>query len=186
MRLFIAVGPSPAVTGAVGRLVAALLPLEPRAGWLRPSDAHLTLAFLGEVGSERLGGVEEAMAEAAAAAAPFRATLGGIGAFPSWRAPRVVWLGVREGERPLAELASSLRTGLGRRGFEPQEREFHPHLTLCRLKPGRRPERLRETLEGLDFSASMEVSEFSLYRSRLSPAGAEHVALRAQAVGRGA
>ena len=64
-----------------------------------PEQAHLTLKFLGDTGTDR---VSELVAELERAVEdsgvdPFSAEFGGLGVFPSIDYISVVWLGVRDG-----------------------------------------------------------------------------------------
>ena len=55
----------------------------------------MTLKFFGEVDSERLDVIAEALRFAAAGAGPLSLRLGDLGAFPSRSRPRILWVGVR-------------------------------------------------------------------------------------------
>jgi 2'-5' RNA ligase len=93
-----------------------------------PGDKiHLTLAFLGELASDRQ---EEAMRAAQDThGTAFTLGLDRVGSF---RRARVAWAGTSEAPRPLLDLQAMLAAKLAERGFELEEREFAPHLTLAR------------------------------------------------------
>lgn len=99
-----------------------------------PENWHITLRYLGrveEVAYERfLHGLEEVTAAGA-----FRVVLGGIGAFPNPTRATVVWVGVAEGEEELAHLADIAEEAAVGAGLPPEERPYHPHLTLSRVRP---------------------------------------------------
>ncbi len=76
----------------------------------------------------------EAAREAAASHTAFGVAFGPPGAFPTAKKARVIWLGLNHGNEPFAQLAASLETALDARGFEPEGREFSPHLTLGRVR----------------------------------------------------
>ncbi|HKJ59555.1 MAG TPA: RNA 2',3'-cyclic phosphodiesterase, partial [Halobacteriales archaeon] len=96
MRLFVSVDLPASLSEAVA---AAQDPLREAAGlsFTDPTQAHVTLKFLGETPRSRVSRVESTIEAAVTAAgvAPFEATFGGLGAFPSEDYIRVVWLGVR-------------------------------------------------------------------------------------------
>lgn len=173
MRLFVSVEPSPEVREWARSAAEGLKPKAARLRWLPPENAHWTLAFLGEQPEERLPAVREAMERAAEGRRPFSVSLGGLGAFSSWRKAKVVWVGLSSGERELVELAHALEAELRGRGFALEDREFSAHLTLARAKA---PERL-EALEGAALpprpSPSL-VTELALMRSRLEPKSARY------------
>jgi RNA 2',3'-cyclic 3'-phosphodiesterase len=120
-----------------------------RARWVKTAQLHITLQFLGDHESDA-----EAIAAARSLAhAPFRIALSGIGDFG-----HVYWLGVAHGE-PLIALANDLGAALRARGFVLDDRPYHPHLTLARVRRAKRVE-----LEAQ--SSPFDVREFALIESR--------------------
>ena len=103
----------------------------------------------------------------------------GVGAFPQVRRPRVLWAGVREGAESLHRLQPKLESALSAFGVPSEDRSFHPHLTLGRV---RRTERLGglsaeiQKWRDVDFGPS-SVSELVLMRSELRSTGAIHTPL---------
>jgi 2'-5' RNA ligase len=70
----------------------------------------------------------------AAARAPFKAELSGVGAFPSIRQPEVIWLGIETGREALADLAAATETACAALGWAREEKPFRAHLTLGRSR----------------------------------------------------
>ena len=103
------------------------------------ADAHLTLAFLGEVDHADLASVCRAVAEASAPFSPFELRIRGLGAFPDPARPRVVWAGIEGDLETLGALQRALVSGLSKAGYRPADDRFHPHVTLGRVKGGRGP-----------------------------------------------
>lgn len=106
-------------------------------GSVRPvpvGNFHLTLRFAGEV--ERVG-LERLCAalDQAETPAPFKMGLGGLGAFPKPSRATTAWLGVESGRDSLARLAEAAEEAARAAGRPPEERPFHPHLTLARFRP---------------------------------------------------
>jgi 2'-5' RNA ligase len=116
-------GASGGVTGAGGG---------PRPRWVRSESLHLTIRFLGNTPPEAIGGLDEALDEAASGVEPIACRLAEGGAFPSGSRPRVLWIGVAEGASALANLARRVEDALAARGWERDERPFAAHLTLAR------------------------------------------------------
>ncbi len=108
-----------------------------RLRWVKPHNVHFTLRFLGEIPAAHLARAVVAVRETARMAAPFAVTIAGLGAFPNFDRPQVVWLGSREGGEGLERLAGTLEASLARQGFAPESRPFRPHLTLARAKDDR-------------------------------------------------
>ena len=120
------------------------------AKWVEKAKLHVTLQFLGD--AERDDAVRVAR-EVAARNAPFAMTLGGVGDFG-----HVLWIGVID-PAPLTVLADDLGQELRKAGFTLDDRPYHPHLTIARVK--RAP---RVHVEGR--TSSFAVPAFSLIESR--------------------
>jgi 2'-5' RNA ligase len=142
--------------------------------WVKPENLHYTLRFIGDVGADGLRRVSEAAASAGAAHAPFDAELGGVGAFPSPKRARVIWLGMTSGAEALIALAKDLEAELHRLGFERAEHPFSAHLTLGRVRnPGRD---WSETLAAAHVSnpPRFRVDRVLVVESQLSPKGSTY------------
>ncbi len=134
-----------------------------------PENWHLTLRFLGsveEVTYERflagLGGVEER--------GPFTVRLGHLGAFPRPKRATVVWIGVDRGVEDLVELNLVTEGAARAAGLPAEERPYHPHLTLARVRPPRDV----SDLIGTRFDLGWVVDRVVVYRSLLGTGGARY------------
>jgi 2'-5' RNA ligase len=137
-RAFIAILLSPEARDAVTEEVERLRPLSRAVAWVPRDNLHLTLRFLGEQGEERLADALAAVETTAAAGEPFTLGLHGLGAFPGLERPRILWVGVAEGALAARGLQARLEAGLAERGFPPEARRWHPHLTVGRVFDDRR------------------------------------------------
>lgn len=136
-RIFIAVELDPALHQAVIDLQHRLQTAGARIRWNKPGQLHFTLRFLGEITPAQLALAKIATREAVEDAEPFTITLHGLGAFPSFHRPQVVWVGVEEGAAELQALAATLEEHLTHHRFPAEERPFKPHLTLARIRDER-------------------------------------------------
>ncbi|SRR6266568_3023756 len=183
MRLFVALDIDDAIQQRLDDYVRTLQPRLPRVRFVASSNYHVTLKFLGEVQSAEP--VRERLQKVGVA--PFEVTLANVGFFPNEHAPRVFWAGINAPLMP--GLARSIDQSLQGLGF-PQEREFHPHLTLARNGSGRprprRGERSPEAFAQLSKIVSsspapefgtMAAREFFLYESKLSSVGPSYYKL---------
>jgi 2'-5' RNA ligase len=181
MRLFVAVGVGDEVRSAAARVRGAVEAriqqsggTPPRLLWVAPRALHLTLRFLGEQPDDRVPTIVGALSEPFACP-PFTVTWHGLGAFPSPRHPRAIWLGVRTGAAELGRLEVEVARRLG--GLAPGEagaetRPFHPHLTLARVKTDARTVHWPAVLEAATVSdVTSHVGRVSLIRSRGLPGG---------------
>lgn len=175
-RLFVALDGGPAIAAAISRAVVGERPHAPRASWTADTAAHITLVFLGNVPDERLQSVRAAVREAAHRHPPLTLSVQGAFVFGHPTHPRTLWAGVDGDLEPLLALTADLRGALVPIGFEPETREFHPHLTLARARGrGGDPDlarcaaRLRDHAFGVVHARAV-----TLYRSQLLPSGARH------------
>lgn len=167
-RLFFAIPVSDEVRAAAAQAMAELRLSGADCRWTAPENLHLTLRFLGQTSLERLPELRDVLAKAARRPW-FWASFAGLGAFPSWDAPRVVWIGVAEGAEELAALAAAL-------GPPEEGRPFSAHLTLGRLRGKTNLESLKSAADRLRLPPMRQkVERLALYESRLSSAGATYV-----------
>ena len=94
IRSFIAVDLQEPVLAAVRALQARLARLNADVRWVRPGGMHVTLKFLGPVEAARLERVRASVATALDGHPTLQLRVHGLGAFPSWRRPRVLWVGL--------------------------------------------------------------------------------------------
>jgi len=150
--------------------------------WTRVSGIHLTLQFLGDVAEANLPNIKSVLAQVGQQHRPFTLTVGGVGCFPDAKRPRVVWVGVQEAGGALATLQRAVEKSLKPLGFEPEQRAFHPHLTLGRTEKTIRSvdqRRLGEVIAGAQVGelGQIHVESFRLVRSDLRPNGAIYTSL---------
>lgn len=176
IRMFVAVD----VPGAVkDQLLERMTPYRdrlPGARWTQPSSWHVTLKFLGWVWPRLESTVRAAVADVGPrSGAPFEARLTQVGAFPSAARARVLWAGLADAPAGrFAEITQLLDDSLAEH-FEPEHREYTPHLTLARLVPPRRVDEFVPGLVGTDVSSGLfPIQDLVLYRSHLSPKGATY------------
>jgi len=137
-----------------------------------PEQIHLTLRFIGDIDGALFHDVREKLAGVEAAAPTL--SIRGVGHFPPRGAPRVIWAGV-EPAAALLEVRSAVNRVLAGLGIAAEERNYHPHVTIARLKNssiGRIADFL--TSNSLLQSPPFTVGTFTLFTSTLSPKGAIH------------
>jgi 2'-5' RNA ligase len=181
MRLFLAVNLPPEQRERIRRAAEPLRSARLPVRWVTADALHLTLKFLGEVPEARVSAITEAADAVAARFPSVTLELGGVGAFPNLRSPRVVWVGM-QAPPELARLAAQIEEAMAGLGFARENRPFSPHLTLGRAERDARAgdfQRLPELAAAFDYAARVEVSSVDLMRSHLSPAGARYERLHA-------
>lgn len=172
-RTFIAVDLDAGVRAGIVRLQEELRSAGARLRWVRPDNLHFTLRFLGELPPAQVARAVVATREAVAAVAPFALTVGGLGAFPSFERPQVVWIGTTVGGEALTALARAVHEALRRARFPADDRPFRPHVTLGRARDDRQwgelvraLHRYRDVVVG-----DQRVRAVTVMESRLLPEG---------------
>lgn len=148
--------------------------------WSDPATIHLTLRFLGEIDDGQVELVRSTLDRALADQPAFTFQIDTrLGCFPSWKRPRVFWIGVGHNESAVRRLNRTIERELVARGFDAEQRRFHPHLTIARVKRGVNRTELQSlatALQEIELEAfgQVEVNKVTLMRSELKPDGAVH------------
>jgi 2'-5' RNA ligase len=136
------------------------------------ADLHLTIKFMGNVATQKVEAVSNAAALAVNGLAHFPIVFQGTGVFPGPRSPRVLWIGIADQTAGLAQLQSSLEQECMAAGFPEEERPFHPHLTIARIKEPQLARALATDHLDLSFKpVEMLVAELHVIRSQMSSKG---------------
>lgn len=173
MRLFVAID----LPDGFAEAVAAVQDRLRDAAGLRftdPSQAHVTVKFLGDTDEDRLPDVREAVETAVddAGVGSFRATVSGLGAFPSPDYISVVWAGIDTGADEMRRLHEAVERETTAIGFDPEEHEFTPHATLARMNDARGKEHVQRVLRETDPTiGSFRVEQLRLKESVLTDDG---------------
>ncbi|MDZ7374016.1 MAG: RNA 2',3'-cyclic phosphodiesterase [candidate division KSB1 bacterium] len=184
IRTFIAVDVPAQCKQRIADLQKELRAYPGRVTWTRAEGIHVTLKFLGNVEATRIDAVAEALARAVRGAQRPRLCARGTGAFPSWRSPRVFWIGVEDEGGNLARIQRAVEEELEGLGFPREGRPFTPHLTLARVKAPGSVAAMVARLREVDFRTEpFEAEEILVMRSDLKPQGAEYTPLRRVPIG---
>ena len=155
-----------------------------QASWSHGQNIHLTLKFLGETPQSRVGDLSQATSRVVEGFSPFTIVVEQNGVFPKHGPPRVLWIGITDQSGKLVELHSRLEDECAKEGFPKEERPFHPHLTLARLRkpPGART--LAFAHREMKFEAiEVKVSELLVIRSELSSEGSRYTVISTHRLG---
>lgn len=139
--------------------------------WTGSDNQHVTLKFLGSTTPALVDDVAARCSSVAREVRPSDIRLGSLGAFPSPRRARVLWVGLEDPAETLAGLAGRLDAALEPLGWAAEKRTFSAHLTLGRFKV---PQRLGPLPPLRTPPAAFPLTQFGLWRSRLSPQGARY------------
>jgi RNA 2',3'-cyclic 3'-phosphodiesterase len=183
IRAFIAIELSPEIQAG---LQQAGKTLQTRTGvlpvrWVPVKNIHLTLVFLGDVVAASLEALKAMLGSEITGHRSFEMTVGRLGAFPSLRKPRIIWIGV-SAPPDLLSLQHSIAQGTVHLGYPAEDRPFSPHLTLGRVSKNASPEQVRKIgeileIEKIETLGTMPVASVNLYQSDLQPGGAVYTRL---------
>ena len=179
IRAFIALDLPAGVKTALAKVQQELKIFKLKAKWVDFGGLHITLKFLGNIPPNRVIEISALIDEVGRRHPAFNITLDQIGAFPKIDYPRVIWVGVTQGREKIAAIAQNLESILEKIGLAREKRAFHAHVTLGRLKSPQARTGLKEGVVKLQDSInlSLPVDKITLFKSTLSPAGAEYTPL---------
>lgn len=132
-------------------------------------NLHLTLRFLdvvNEVVYDRFLAALAPMADQGT----FRMKLSHLGVFPNPRRATVLWAGVGAGTLELARLNEIAEEAAQTAGLPAEERPFHPHVTLSRIRP---PHNVSPLLDQ-NLDVAWRCTTVVIFRSHLSRGGASY------------
>ena len=161
----------------VESIVASLSSL---GGDLKPverENIHLTLKFLGNVSPTKLEEVKSAIAKVTFPS--FSLEIKGAGAFPNLKRMNVIWVGVGEGWSEVELIFEQTEKLLHQLGFSRETRAFSPHITVARVKSGRKRDEIAAFLGHLadESFGTFPVEKVRLKQSILSPSGPKYSTL---------
>ena len=149
--------------------------------WVPAENMHLTLKFLGDVSPSNVEFLMQMLRNEADIVRCFKIQLTGLGAFPSLKRPRVIYIGI-QAPAALDTLQRGIESASRRLGYETEERPFSAHLTLGRVKQNvtaTDQQKIRRAIEAtqVDLLGNARVDSVHLYRSELKPSGSVYTRL---------
>lgn len=174
MRSFIAINIPEWLKDKLGEIQERLRGVPGEISWARKPSFHLTLKFLSNILPGQIQAITEVIRTATYGIPPFPLRITGLGIFPHINRPRVVWIGIDDSTGNLKNLQYNLENGLEKLGFEREEREFSPHLTLGRVKLLKNKVPLIKLIETYKLEGDwvFQAENVSLMKSELKPTGA--------------
>ena len=147
--------------------------------FVKPNSIHLTLKFWGNIQPAQVDDIALTVAQEIRDQPPITLRPAGLGAFPSLRKPRVIWIGMEGEVQRLNGIQARVESALEPLGFAREKRGFRPHLTIGRVKDRRRLQSLVDAMATLEMEPfnSFDADEIILYKSDLRPTGALYTKL---------
>ncbi|MFW2371690.1 MAG: RNA 2',3'-cyclic phosphodiesterase [Gammaproteobacteria bacterium] len=164
-RLFFALWPSDEVRERIAQAFKRAPQSSMNGRKVAPSNYHITLHFIGNVGPEQQQCLH--LAAQSVVADGFQLTLDRFGHFYK---PRVFWFGCQHVPQALEQFQKQLGEALSRCDYQPDARVYAPHVTVMRklIRPGE-----------LSTAAEIQwdVSEFVLVESKSTAEGVQYEAI---------
>jgi 2'-5' RNA ligase len=131
MNHFLALRLDDDTTARLSAVIDRLRAWELPARWTHPADLHVTLCFLGPLDADAAAQIPAAISLVAGHLRAPRLRLAGLGAAGGRQAPRAVFAACADPEGDAEGLHRDLAEALD----QALERDFRPHVTLCRPSP---------------------------------------------------
>ena len=185
VRLFIAISFPPSLRQAIASATAPMRRAASTVAWVSEERLHLTLKFLGEVDEDRVQPLADALRGVGRGHRRLSLRVGGLGAFPTLRQPRVIWMGV-ERESRLELLRHDIEAACDGLGYQVEGRAFRPHVTLGRARDGLAAEEARAlatAARAISYGEMMDVHSIDLMASERVPDGPRYRVVAAAPLG---
>jgi 2'-5' RNA ligase len=153
--------------------------LKKNESFLKPvpsGNYHITLKFFGSVESGQADSIANAFLSLDQLK-KIEYKIEGIGTFPSIDNPSVIWAGLKCDEKALSEVFKTVERFAAAFGFFPEKRKFMPHLTLARIRNGKKISPVFQEYiirEKHSFFTSSVFRELVLFESVLKNTGSEY------------
>lgn len=173
MRVFISIEIDSEIKKKLSEYMSMLKRTGADVKWISPENIHLTLKFIGNIEKDSLIDLNKIINDAVSCTGPFSISIGNIGAFPSLKKPRVVFVCVQEKGNDLLQIYEKLNKGVERLGIVKESKKYVGHITLGRVKSQKNISKLKEMLnsERECCFGFEKVTSLSLIQSKLTPTG---------------
>ncbi len=179
MRIFIAIDTPESIKQEIETIQQKLKSAGADVRWESQNKFHITIKFLGDTKEELLPKIYEIIKNISTKIYTFPLIYRNLGCFPNKRQPRVIWIGCEDVTSSLTKLKMELDVNLKSLGFEIEDREFHPHITLGRVKSQTGIKNLIPIIESLIFESRItECREILIVRSVLKSSGSDYTILK--------
>jgi 2'-5' RNA ligase len=131
MRLFVGIEIDKILKSQISALQDDLKKHVIKGKWKDPLNIHITLKYLGPVPIDKIETIGRELERLCSRIHSFSLRLGDIGFFYKAERIKVMWLGVSGDLVQLHDLYSGVENSMEKLGFERENRDFKPHVTLA-------------------------------------------------------
>jgi 2'-5' RNA ligase len=184
LRLFIAIETPAQVRSDMSKVRDQLRESGADVRWEPEEKFHATLKFLGGTEGDLVPEIIAGLRSVAGTKSPLSIMYRSVGCFPNLRNPRVVWIGIEDNSRTLMPLQQSIESAMSGLGFKPEDRPYHAHVTLGRVRSTKKIRNLLTIMESITFeSQPVTIREIAVVRSDLRPTGSVYTTLHSIPLG---
>ncbi len=140
--------------------------------WVEKKNLHITLKFIGEIEEGKIPLISKILDDVQDKFKTFKVYLSESGAFPDFRFPRVLWVGIHPEEK-IKEIFDFMEKKLEKIGVLREKRNFHPHITIARVK-----KKGKINFKKKNFNEDFEIKRVILFKSELNPDGPIYTPLK--------
>jgi 2'-5' RNA ligase len=135
------------------------------------ANIHFTWRFFGDTPMDKIEKIQSELSKLEID--PFIIEVGGVGAFPNMKRPRVIWVGVQDNIDLMRELKVKTDSLLANVGYAVERKKFIPHATIARVRAVYEREQILNNLQDLseETVGSMTVTGIKMTKSTLTPSG---------------
>lgn len=181
IRSFLAFDVPKDVRQKLARLIADFSKRETGVKWISAENMHVTMKFFGDVEEDLLlGDISRTIETVTSETKTIPLECSGVGVFPNWKYPRVIWAGFLGDAEPVLNLKGHLDEALAPFPLKQDARAFRLHLTIGRAKEIKRTGLLMTLINELgpiSFGRVL-IDKLTLYKSVLTKGGSIYTAIR--------
>ncbi len=135
--------------------------------WVERENLHITCKFLGEINAQQLESLDKMLNEHFNNGFSVKIRLSGFGAFPNFKRPRVLWVGVEGEKENILQIWEKVENITRQMKIGDPEKDYTPHLTIGRVKVPIeiKPDFINYT------SREFYINSITIYQSTLTPEG---------------
>ncbi len=173
LRTFIAIELKAELQKALASVLDQLKKIPSDVKWVSPGNIHITLKFLGDVAALRLPDLLQHLSLILDNFPSFIIELTGLGAFPGLESPRILWVDVQCNNHQIEDLMKAIDEEFLPLGFDKENKDYHPHITLGRLRSPKNKYLLSKALKEIQMPKNLhqKVENITLMKSTLTSQG---------------
>ena len=172
IRTFVAISAPASVKNVKQMLVSTMEEDKAEIRWVKHSNLHLTVKFLGFTPENDISSLSEDLDAIAKANNPFDLSVSGTGCFPIESKPSTLFLGLSGNINALSKLVKDTEIIMTDKGYPKLESGYFPHITIARIKyPQKFSPDVTSFLNSSYDSIDFRVNHLQFFSSEILPEG---------------